>query len=150
MDISSLNNYFELYGGMAIFIVVLLEYMNLPGFPAGIIMPLAGIYAAHGGISLLAAIAISVLAGEVGSWILYFLGMYGGNAFLKIYLKSLQNKANQGNLLGESILDFAQRQVIQRYLNHFLEKYLKKSYEAEHWLMMHLNRTSYPVLAKEY
>lgn len=76
MDISSLNNYFELYGGMAIFIVVLLEYMNLPGFPAGIIMPLAGIYAAHGGISLLAAIAISVLAGEVGSWILYFLGMY--------------------------------------------------------------------------
>ena len=36
MDISSLNNYFELYGGMAIFIVVLLEYMNLPGFPAGI------------------------------------------------------------------------------------------------------------------
>ena len=31
MDISSLNNYFELYGGMAIFIVVLLEYMNLPG-----------------------------------------------------------------------------------------------------------------------
>ena len=27
----------------------------------------------------------------------------------------LQNKANQGNLLGESILDFAQRQVIQRY-----------------------------------
>ena len=47
MDISSLNNYFELYGGMAIFIVVLLEYMNLPGFPAGIIMPLAGIYAAH-------------------------------------------------------------------------------------------------------
>ena len=34
----------------------------------------------------------------------------------------LQNKANQGNLLGESILDFAQRQVIQRYLNRFLEK----------------------------
>lgn len=25
MDISSLNNYFELYGGMAIFIVVLLN-----------------------------------------------------------------------------------------------------------------------------
>ena len=86
MDISSLNNYFELYGGMAIFIVVLLEYMNLPGFPAGIIMPLAGIYAAHGGLSLFSTIAISVLAGEFGSWILYFLGMYGGNAFLKMYL----------------------------------------------------------------
>lgn len=35
--------------------------------------------------------------------------------------------------------------------NQILESYayLKKSYEAEHWLMMHLNRTSYPVLAKE-
>ena len=91
MDISSLNNYFELYGGMAIFIVVLLEYMNLPGFPAGIIMPLAGIYAAHGGISLLAAIAISDLAGELGNWIYFFLCMYGVNAFLKIILNMFHN-----------------------------------------------------------
>ena len=40
----------------------------------------------------------------------------------------------------------------KRIANQILESYtyLKKSYEAEHWLMMHLNRTSYPVLAKEY
>lgn len=41
------------------------------------------------------------------------------------YLKSfgyLQNKASQGNLLEASIIDFIQRQVIQRYLNRFLEK----------------------------
>ena len=38
MDTTLLTNYFNLYGGLAIFIVVLLEYMNLPGFPAGIIM----------------------------------------------------------------------------------------------------------------
>lgn len=41
------------------------------------------------------------------------------------YLKPfgyLQNKASQGNLMEASIIDFAQRQVIQRYLNHFLEK----------------------------
>ncbi|MDO5406838.1 MAG: DedA family protein [Eubacteriales bacterium] len=86
MDISALSSYFERYGGLAIFLVVLLEYMNLPGFPAGIILPFAGIYAAHGGMSLFLAIGISVLAGEVGSWILYFLGMYGGNAFLNMYL----------------------------------------------------------------
>ena len=91
MDISSLNNYFELYGGMAIFIVVLLEYMNLPGFPAGDYYAACRNLCSTRGISLLAAIAISVLAGEVGSWILYFLGMYGGNAFLKIYLKGFPN-----------------------------------------------------------
>ncbi len=34
--------------------------------------------------------------------------------------------------------------------NQILESYayLKKSYEAEHWLMMHLNRTSYPRIGK--
>ena len=86
MDTTLITNYFELYGGLAIFVIVLLEYLNLPGFPAGIIMPLAGVYAAKGGLSLLSAITISVAAGELGSWILYFLGAYGGNAFLKRYL----------------------------------------------------------------
>lgn len=41
------------------------------------------------------------------------------------YLKPfgyLQNKASQGNLLEAFIIDFIQRQVIQRYLNRFLEK----------------------------
>ena len=41
------------------------------------------------------------------------------------YLKPfgyLQNQAGQGNRMAASILDFAQRQVIQRYLNNFLEK----------------------------
>ena len=74
MDTTLITNYFELYGGLAIFVIVLLEYLNLPGFPAGIIMPLAGVYAAKGGLSLLSAITISVAAGELGSWILYFLG----------------------------------------------------------------------------
>ncbi len=38
MDTTLITNYFELYGGLAIFVIVLLEYLNLPGFPAGIIM----------------------------------------------------------------------------------------------------------------
>ena len=41
------------------------------------------------------------------------------------YLKPfgyLQNKANQGKLVEAAIIDFVQQQVIQRYLNHFLEK----------------------------
>lgn len=41
------------------------------------------------------------------------------------YLKPfgyLQNKANQGKLVEAVIIDFVQQQVIQRYLNHFLEK----------------------------
>ena len=48
MSIEMITGYFENYGAIAIFVIVLLEYLNLPGFPAGVIMPLAGIWAANG------------------------------------------------------------------------------------------------------
>lgn len=48
MSIQVLTNYFIEYGAFFIFLIVLLEYLNLPGFPAGVIMPLAGIWAAKG------------------------------------------------------------------------------------------------------
>ena len=47
MTLDVLMQYFTKYGGIAIFVIVLLEYLNLPGFPAGVIMPLAGIWAAY-------------------------------------------------------------------------------------------------------
>ena len=43
MSIQTLTNYFLEYGAFFIFLIVLLEYLNLPGFPAGVIMPLSGI-----------------------------------------------------------------------------------------------------------
>lgn len=87
MDISTITLYFTKYGSIAIFVIVLLEYMNLPGFPAGVIMPLSGIWAAKGNINFLSVMLITLLAGVVGSWILYFLGWTGGNLFLEKYLK---------------------------------------------------------------
>lgn len=86
MDISVLNNYFVQYGAIVVFVIVLLEYLNLPGFPAGIIMPLAGIWAARGGISFFWAILLSVLAGLTGSLILYGIGRAGGDLLLDKYL----------------------------------------------------------------
>lgn len=86
MDIQTLTQYFMQYGAVFIFLIVLLEYMNLPGFPAGIIMPLAGIWAAKGNISFVGVLALSVAAGLLGSWILYFLGRLGGDAFFKFYV----------------------------------------------------------------
>lgn len=37
MDIQVLTQYFLQYGAVFIFVIVLLEYLNLPGFPAGVI-----------------------------------------------------------------------------------------------------------------
>lgn len=48
MSLEIFIDYFTQYGAIAIFVVVFLEYLNLPGFPAGVIMPLAGVWAAHG------------------------------------------------------------------------------------------------------
>ena len=87
MNLDILMQYFVQYGAIAIFVIVLLEYMNLPGFPAGVIMPLAGVWAARGGIRFPVALLVTVAAGLLGSWILYLLGYVGGGLFLQWYLK---------------------------------------------------------------
>ena len=87
MNIQTLTQLFLQYGALFIYIIVLLEYLNLPGFPAGVIMPLAGIWAAKGEISFPLVLLISVGAGLAGSWVLYFLGRLGGQKLLGFYFK---------------------------------------------------------------
>lgn len=86
MTVETITECFANYGGIAIFVIVLLEYLNLPGFPAGVIMPLAGIWAAKGNINFFWALFITIAAGLTGSLILYFLGYRGGELFLEKYL----------------------------------------------------------------
>lgn len=87
MDIHILTDYFLEYGVIFIFLIVFLEYMNLPGFPSGVIMPLAGIWASRGEINFLTVMITSVLAGVAGSWILYVIGRLGGGKLLEGYFK---------------------------------------------------------------
>lgn len=87
MDLNTLTFYFTQYGAIAIFIIVLLEYLNLPGFPAGIIMPLSGVMASKGNINFFWVMVITVAAGLAGSLILYLIGRIGGSAFLKFYTR---------------------------------------------------------------
>ena len=82
-----MTQYFLEYGAFFIYLIVLLEYMNLPGFPAGLIMPLAGIWAAKGEISFPIVMLLSVFAGLTGSWLLYFLGRLGGPKVMGFYFK---------------------------------------------------------------
>lgn len=100
MDLSTLTLYFTRYGAIAIFIIVFLEYLNLPGFPAGIIMPLSGIMAAKGNIHFFWVMVITVAAGLLGSLMLYGLGRKGGEVFLKAYTNRFpkQKKALEKNL----------------------------------------------------
>ncbi len=94
MSVQTLTEYFAQYGAIFVFVIVLLEYLNLPGFPAGVIMPLAGIWAAKGAISFPMVMVISVAAGLIGSWILYFLGRLGGDAFFRFYIRKFPKQRN--------------------------------------------------------
>ncbi|MGN1180526.1 MAG: DedA family protein [Suilimivivens sp.] len=105
MTVETITGYFASYGGIAIFVIVLLEYMNLPGFPAGVIMPLAGIWAARGNINFYLALLITIAAGLTGSLILYFLGYKGGEIFLEKYL----NKYPKQRPAIESKLEWVRR-----------------------------------------
>ncbi len=87
MSVQTLMDFLYRFGELAIFVIVFLEYMNLPGFPAGVIMPLAGMWAANDGIGFGWALLISVLAGLCGSWVLYLIGRYGGDIVLRHYIK---------------------------------------------------------------
>lgn len=92
MNADLIMHYLRTYGSIAIFIIVLLEYMNLPGFPAGVIMPLAGVWAAKGEMNFFIALAITVAAGLTGSMILYWLGRFGGELFLTKYFTHFPNQ----------------------------------------------------------
>ena len=100
MDLAALTLYFTKYGAIAIFIIVFLEYLNLPGFPAGIIMPLAGIMAARGNIHFFWVMVITVAAGLLGSLMLYAVGRKGGDVFLRAYIRRFpkQKEALEKNL----------------------------------------------------
>lgn len=87
MDLATLTLYFTKYGAIAIFIIVLLEYLNLPGFPAGLIMPLSGVMASQGNISFPMVMVITTVAGLIGSLALYLFSRKGGEIFLKAYVK---------------------------------------------------------------
>ncbi len=87
MELETITQYFTQYGAVAIFVIVFLEYLNLPGFPAGIIMPLAGIMAARGNIHFFWVMVITVAAGLLGSLLLYGLGRKGGEVFLNAYTR---------------------------------------------------------------
>lgn len=87
MELEMILNYFSQYGLIFLFVIVFLEYLNLPGLPAGIIMPAAGMLIANGEINFFVAIIISVIAGVLGSVSLYMIGRYGGIKLLDKYLK---------------------------------------------------------------
>lgn len=81
-NINDLLIYIGKYGYLFLALIVFLEYLNLPGLPAGIIMPAAGIVVKADGLNFTYTLIISVIAGLLGSFILYAIGHYFGKPIL--------------------------------------------------------------------
>ena len=95
MDLQTVTAYMGKYGAIAVFVIVFLEYLNMPGFPAGIIMPAAGAFAAQGGLSLPWVLLLSVAAGLLGSWMLYGVGLLGDELSRQRLLKKHPKQAER-------------------------------------------------------
>jgi membrane protein DedA with SNARE-associated domain len=77
---------FGSWGWVAVFILMTLESACIP-IPSEAIMPFAGFAVSEGTMSLWSIVAAGVAGNVVGSWIAYWIGLYGGRPFVDKYGK---------------------------------------------------------------
>lgn len=71
---------FLTYGVGIILVIMFLEHLNAPGFPAGILLPFIGYLAHRSQLSLSLAILYSIIGSVLGSILLYYIFYKGGTA----------------------------------------------------------------------
>lgn len=81
MTMQDILGYIHTYGFIVLFLVVVGEYC-IPAIPTGIVMPAAGIVAGQSHDGLFEVMLISLVAGIVGSVILYSVGYFVGTKVL--------------------------------------------------------------------
>lgn len=82
MTMQDVLYYIHTYGLIVLFLVVIGEYC-IPGIPTGIVMPAAGIVAGQAHEGIIEVMLISLIAGIVGSIILYLLGYFLGTTLME-------------------------------------------------------------------
>jgi membrane protein DedA with SNARE-associated domain len=86
MDINTVQEFIHQYGLISVFVLVMLEYANIP-LPSEIVLSFVGIMAASGNIDFSSAVIVSILGGIIGSLINYFIGLYFGKPVVKYIVK---------------------------------------------------------------
>ena len=86
MDINTIQEFIHQYGLISVFVLVMLEYANIP-LPSEIVLSFVGLMVASGNLSLSSAVIVSILGGIIGSIINYFIGLYFGKPVVKYIVK---------------------------------------------------------------
>jgi membrane protein DedA with SNARE-associated domain len=84
--VNNITALISIIGYFGVFILMTLESTMIP-IPSEAVMPFAGFLAASGGMSLIAVIAVSILASLTGSLISYWIGMNYGYRFVRKFGK---------------------------------------------------------------
>ena len=85
-NVQMVMEYFARYGLVFVFLIIFLEYLNFPGLGAAIIMPAIGMAISKTGINFFIALGISVIAGELASYVLFGISYWFGKPILtKVY-----------------------------------------------------------------
>lgn len=87
--VTYLMSLIEKLGYIGILIVISLEYACFP-IPSEVVLPFVGMSIPQTSLSFLPGYLISIIAGLLGSYICYFIGVYGG----KPLLEQLQKKSS--------------------------------------------------------
>ena len=82
MTMQDILYYIHTYGLIVLFLIVVGEYC-VPAMPTGIVMPAAGIIAGQAHKGIIEVMLISLVAGIVGSIILYLVGYFIGATILE-------------------------------------------------------------------
>ena len=94
MDAAMILQLLARYGALILLVITFLEALNLPGLPAGVILPAAGAYASSGGISFFKAVLFTIIGGILGGLVLYLIGRIGGTPVLDFFRRRNEKLRN--------------------------------------------------------
>ena len=119
-----LTGYIITYGYFAIFCIVLIQELGMPGLPNELVLLYFGYLSRKAGLSFVVVISIAILADITGSFLLYLLFYYGKVFLVRIKPKWLLLPERKIALLKDKIAMGKGRHLFIAKLTPFVRSYL--------------------------
>lgn len=121
---SILTSYFITYGYLAVFVMVLLQELGLPGLPNELVLLYFGYLSRQSNLSYSLLIVLVILADISGSFILYLLFYHGREWLLRIKPKWLPVPEKKIVSLKQKIVSHNGRSIFMAKLTPFVRSYI--------------------------
>jgi len=119
-----LTHYIITYGYLAIFGIVLLQELGMPGLPNELVLLYFGYLSKQAGLSYPLVICLVVTADITGSFMLYFLFYHGREWLNRIKPSWIKIPVKKIDLLKEKVASHSGRNIFVAKLTPFVRSYL--------------------------